>query len=39
MLMQGGQVIAYEYRNLTPIELNYPTHEKKLLVVIHVLKF
>jgi hypothetical protein len=39
MLMQGGQVIAYESRKLTPIELNYPTHEKELLVVIHVLKF
>jgi hypothetical protein len=23
MLMQGGQLIAYEFRKLTPIELNY----------------
>ncbi len=38
VLMQGRQVIADEFRKLTPIELNYPTHEKELLVVIHVLK-
>ncbi len=38
VLRQGGQVIAYEFRKLTPIELNYPTHEKELLVVFHVLK-
>jgi hypothetical protein len=37
-LMQRGQVFAYEFRKLTPIELNYPTHEKELLVIIHVLK-
>jgi hypothetical protein len=24
MLMQRGQVITYEYRNLTPIELPHP---------------
>ncbi len=38
MLMQGGQVIVYEFRKLNPIELNYPTHEEELLIVIHVLK-
>jgi hypothetical protein len=38
MLMQREQLIAYESRKLTPTKLNYPTHEKKLLVVIHVLK-
>jgi hypothetical protein len=38
MVMQGGQIIAYGSRKLSPIELNYPTHEKELLVVIHVLK-
>ncbi len=30
MLMQKGQIIAYEFG-----KLNYPTHEKELLGVIH----
>jgi hypothetical protein len=38
MLMQKGQIIAYEFRKLILGKLNYPTHEKELLVVIHALK-
>jgi hypothetical protein len=36
--MQEGQIIAYEFRKLTFGKLNYPTHGKELLVVIHALK-
>ncbi len=35
MLMQEGQIIAYEFKKLAFGKLNYPTHEKELLVVIH----
>jgi hypothetical protein len=36
--MQKRQIIAYEFKKLTFEKLNYPTHEKELLVVIHPLK-
>ena len=35
---QGERPIAYESRKLSPAKLNYPTHEKKLLAINHVLK-
>lgn len=38
ILMQEGLVIAYEFRKLNIVELNYPNHENELLVVIHALK-
>jgi len=38
MLMQKGQIVTYESRKLTPGKVNYPSHQKVLLVVIHVLK-
>jgi hypothetical protein len=38
MLMQEGQIINYEFKKLTFEKLNYPAHEKELLVVIQVLK-
>ena len=38
--VQDGQerVIAYESRKLNPAELNYPTHDKELLSVMHALR-
>jgi hypothetical protein len=38
MLMQEGQIITYEFRKVILRKLNYPTHEKELLVVIHAFK-
>ena len=38
ILMQDGKVIAYESRKFNNAELNYPVHEKELLVIIHALK-
>ena len=38
ILMQDKVVIAYESCKLIFMELNYPVHEKKLLVAIHALK-
>ena len=39
MLMQDSKVIAYGSRKLKPNELNYPTHDLELAVVVFVLKF
>jgi hypothetical protein len=38
VLMQDGKVIAYLSRQLRPHELNYPTHDLELAVVVHALK-
>jgi hypothetical protein len=38
VLMQEGRVIAYASRALRPHELNYPTHDLELVVVVHALK-
>lgn len=37
ILKQDGRVIAYESRKLKDHELNYPTHDLELTVVVHVL--
>ena len=37
VLMQDGRVIAYESRKLKDHELNYPTHDLELIVVVHAL--
>jgi hypothetical protein len=36
--MQERQVVAYASRQLRPHELNYPTHDLELAVVVHALK-
>jgi hypothetical protein len=38
VLMQEGPVIAYASRALRPHEINYPTHDLELAVVVHALK-
>jgi hypothetical protein len=38
VLMQKGHVIAYVSRRLRKHELNYPTHDLELDVVVHALK-
>jgi hypothetical protein len=38
VLVQEGRVIAYASRALRPHELNYPTHDLELVVVVHALK-
>jgi hypothetical protein len=38
VLMQEGQVIAYTSRQLRKHEVNYPTHDLELAVVVHALK-
>ena len=38
VLMQQGKVVAYASRQLRPHELNYPTHDLELAVVIFALK-
>ena len=38
VLMQENRVIAYASQALRPHELNYPTHDLELAVVIHALK-
>ena len=38
VLMQEGQVVAYASRQLSKHELNYPTHDLELAVVVHALK-
>ncbi|KAA3487114.1 Retrotransposable element Tf2 [Gossypium australe] len=38
VLMQDGQVVAYASRQLRPHELNYPTHDLELAVVLFALK-
>ena len=37
VLMQDGRAIAYESRKLKNHELNYPTHELELALVVHAL--
>jgi hypothetical protein len=36
--MQDGRVVAYTSRQLRKHELNYPTHDMELAVVVHALK-
>lgn len=38
VLMQHGKVVAYGSRQLKPHELNYPTHDLELAVVVYALK-
>ncbi|CAA0840179.1 Uncharacterized mitochondrial protein AtMg00860, partial [Striga hermonthica] len=38
VLMQQGKVVAYASRQLKPHEVNYPTHDLELAVVVHALK-
>jgi hypothetical protein len=38
VLMQEGKVVAYASRQLRKHELNYPTHDLELAIVIHALK-
>jgi hypothetical protein len=38
VLMQEGRVIAYASRQLKKHEVNYPTHDLELAVVVHALK-
>ncbi|KAK4406537.1 Retrovirus-related Pol polyprotein from transposon [Sesamum angolense] len=38
VLMQHGKVIAYASRQLRPHEINYPTHDSELAVIVHALK-
>jgi hypothetical protein len=38
LLMQDGRAIAYASRQLRCHEEHYPTHDLKLLAVIHILK-
>jgi len=38
VLMQDGTVVAYASRQLRKHELNYPTHDLELAVVVHALK-
>ena len=34
----GEHLVAYESRKMNAAEMNYPTHERELLVVIHALR-
>jgi hypothetical protein len=38
VLMQGGQVVSYAFRQLRKHEENYPTHDLELAAVVHALK-
>ena len=38
VLMHDGRVIAYASRQLKKHEMNYPTHDLELAVVVHALK-
>jgi hypothetical protein len=38
VLMQDGHVVAYASRQLRKHEVNYPTHDLELAVVVHALK-
>jgi hypothetical protein len=38
VLMQDGRVVAYASRLLRKPEVNYPTHDLELAVVVHALK-
>ena len=37
VLIQDGQVIAYESCKLKDYELNYPTHDLELVAIVHAL--
>ena len=37
-LLQGGRVVAYEARTMSPAERNYGTGEQELLAMIHALE-
>ena len=37
MLVQKGHPVAFESRKLSAAELNYPTHDKELLAIVHAL--
>ena len=37
MLIHDGQVIVYECRKLKDHEINYPTHDFELVVIVHAL--
>ena len=37
-LMQSGKVIAYVSRQLKKHEINYPTHDLELVVIVFALK-
>jgi hypothetical protein len=38
VLMQDGRVVAYASRQLRKHEVNYPTHDLELAIVVHALK-
>ena len=38
VLMQGGRVIAYAFRQLKNHETNYPTHDLELATIVFALK-
>jgi hypothetical protein len=38
VLMQEGRVIGYASRQLRKHEVNYPTHDLELAIVVHALK-
>jgi hypothetical protein len=38
VLMQDGRVVAYASRQLRKHDVNYPTHDLELAVVVHALK-
>ena len=38
MLMQDGRAIAYASRQLKKHEVNYPTHDLELAIMVHALK-
>ena len=38
VLMQGGKVVAYASRQLKPHEMNYPTRDLELVVIVFTLK-
>jgi hypothetical protein len=38
VLMQDGHVVAYASRQLSKHEVNYPTHDLELAVIVHALK-
>jgi hypothetical protein len=38
VLIQDGRVVAYASRQLRKHEVNYPTHDLELAVVVHTLK-
>ena len=38
ILMQENRTIAYEFKKLNNVKLNYPVHKKWLLAIIHASK-